>query len=117
MSTLIGQDQVDTLDVTGLNLFGEELSKHVSDTVNDSQLWLLTPIPSHLLVTAEQFASMGNLDLFYNMMDYSEFMDVVSPNTDVKMFYTEDLPDGKGGYVLEVKVKEEHGYKAKTEEA
>lgn len=111
MSNLILAQNEEVLDVTDSKLRGQELADFIHSTVNDRNMFLLTDVPSVLLVTLEQWASLANLSEILNMMGYSEFLDEVSPNEDVKMFYTREevSPTGRpyGGYALEVRVKEE----------
>lgn len=101
----------EVLDVTDSSLRGQELSDYISTTVNDRNAFLITDVPSVLLVTLEQFVSLAKLEALFNMMGYSQFLDEVSPNEDVKMFYTREETGLRGrqygGYALEVRVKEE----------
>ena len=49
-----------TLDARISNKEGKELVQEIFKTIEDSQRFILAPLPSRLLVTQKQFASLNN---------------------------------------------------------
>lgn len=95
-----------THDVTAYKETGKDLVIKVVDELNESQSFILTPLPDTIKMTETQYNSLIDAEELEFMSEYSELLDQVKQSKS-KLFHVLDKkkPQGAPLCVMEVQIK------------
>jgi len=95
-----------THDVTAYKETGRDLVVKVVDELNESQAFILTPLPDTIKMTETQYNSLIDAEELEFMSEYSELLDQVKQSKS-KLFHISDKkkPLGSPLCVMEVQIQ------------